>query len=292
MAFGFKYHVVTVCAIFFALTVGLVVGSLLVSPKVADKQQRAIVNLTDKLNEDLSKKEIEKEQNDRAMASIVPAAIKGRLQFQKFAIIQTGDYVETTSILRETLTQAGAQVVSITAIGPEMDRTDEVLLPALATLQQSDNRFPTDRASLASAIATVIGKADVASAGIAAMLEHENYIHRDPGIDFQAIPKYVVIVAGSKLELSDRVINVDQPLIASLQKLGVTVLMCENSDVHVSDVPNYRRLMPDVTTIDNIDDPKGKCSLVFAVGGEVGNYGIKPSASYLLPPELTRFEAH
>ena len=42
MGLGFKYHVVTIAAIFFALTIGLVVGSLFGSPRVPQTTMIAI----------------------------------------------------------------------------------------------------------------------------------------------------------------------------------------------------------------------------------------------------------
>ncbi len=290
MGFGFKYHVVTVAAIFFALTVGLVVGSLLVSPRVADRQQHAIQSLTDRLNEDLNRKVLEEEQNDKALAALTPVAIKGRLANQRIAIVQTGEYPETTNLIHDALNQAGAQVVSVTAIGQDMDRADEVLLPALIASNANSPGFPTSRATLASAIAGLISRGDIGPSPMQAMLEREGYIHPDPGVDFRIIPKYVVLSAGTRSEASDRISNVDQPLVVALQKLGITVLMCEQIDCHISDVPAYRRFSPGITTIDDIDNPKGRAALIFSMGGETGNYGVKPSATNLLPPELSKFD--
>ncbi len=102
----------------------------------------------------------------------------------------------------------------------------------------------------------------------------------------------MIIVAGTQPEGSDRVANVDQPLIEAFQKLNIDVLMCETTEAHVSDVDMYRQLKIGVTTIDNIDDPIGHGSLVFAIGGVVGDYGVKSSANAIYPPELARYIAH
>lgn len=295
LGFGFKYHVVTVAAIFFALTVGLVVGSLLLSPKVADQQAKQIKKLGDVVTNDFKLNKAQKDTADKALAAIVPAAVKGKLLGVPVAIVQTGNYPDAASEAREALLQAGARIVSVTTIDHEMDRPNDLLEPALAALNKSDGRFPTDRSSLAQQMASIICRGDSSPSSLLPTLEHENYMHAESGTKYDPPGAHVVIiVAGSQPEGSDRVINVDQPLIAALQKLGAEVLMCEPSDAHVSDVDAYRLNKIGVTTIDNIDDPIGHGSLVFAIGGvvgDVGDYGVKPTANAIYPPELLRYSA-
>src|SRR5579871_5186784 len=117
LGFGFKYHVVTVAAIFFALTVGLVVGSLLVSPGVAKQQSDTIANLTREVKEGIKVKDQQIDHLHKCLAVAVPALIKERLKGVTVALVQTGDYPEATAHAKEALEQAGAQVVSVTTVG-------------------------------------------------------------------------------------------------------------------------------------------------------------------------------
>jgi hypothetical protein len=289
MGFGFKYHVVTVAAIFFALTVGLVVGSLLLSPKVADQQAKQIKNLRDIVKSDFDLNKAQKDTANKALSAIVPAAVKGRLSGDQIAIVRTGSYPDAATEARDAVLQAGGHIVSISTVDHEMDRPSEVLEHALVMLNKDNDRFPTDRASLAQQIAAIIGKGDTSTNSLIAPLEHENYMHLEYG-DFTMPVQIVIIIAGSQLEDSNRVTNVDEPLIIALQKLGIQVIMCEPSSAHVSDVDEYHRNKIVVTTIDNINDPIGHCSLAFAIGGEVGEYGLRPSAN-ILPPELAAYAA-
>ena len=289
MGFGFKYHVVTVAAIFFALTVGLVVGSLLLSPKIADQQTRQIKNLGDVVTNDFRLNKAQKDRADKALAEFVPAAVKGKLAGALVAIVQTGNYPDAVGDARLGLQQAGAQVVSVTTIDHGMDRPNDVLEPALANLNKIDGRFPTDRTALAQQIASIIVHGDASPSSLVPTLEHENYMHAETGTDYTQGALIVIIVAGSQPEGLDRVSNVDQPLVAALQKLGADVLMCEPTEAHVSDVDAYRQNKIGITTVDNIDDPIGRGSLVFAIHGEIGDYGVKPTASAIYPPELPRY---
>ncbi|HZP83026.1 MAG TPA: copper transporter, partial [Chthonomonadaceae bacterium] len=106
--------------------------------------------------------------------------------------------------------------------------------------------------------------------------------------DYQTPAQYVVVVAGSRTEGSLRISNVDQPLIAALQKQGLTVVACEPQEALVSDIGAYRSLNIDVATVDNVDTDIGHCTLVFALRGEKDDYGTKETAKRLLPPSLAR----
>ena len=113
---GFKYHIVTIAAIFFALTAGLVVGSLYVSPQVADGQKRAITNLRETINKNVADQRAEIERYQKFVAAASPILIQNRLKGEPVAIVQTGDYPEATEKVRAALTQANARIVSVTHI--------------------------------------------------------------------------------------------------------------------------------------------------------------------------------
>ena len=288
MGFGFKYHVATIAAIFFALTVGLIVGSLFVSPRIAVQQTRQIERLRSDVNRDIVQTRTEKERDEKALAVFIPASIHGKMAGISASIIQTGDYPEATAGIREALTQADAHVASSLSVLHFMNRPDELLVQDLQMKAQVQPGFPVTREALADRIARLIVHGDsVADSGLS-MLERESILRTDQGSDFANGSRLVLIAAGSRSEGSDRVSRVDTPLIKALQKYGATVMMAETVEAHISDVDAYKQLGLSVTTIDNIDTDIGRGSLVFAYGGDPGSYGIKPSAADLFPAELSR----
>src|SRR3954447_25228852 len=84
---GFKYHIVSISAIFFALTIGLVVGSVFVSPQFANKQQNLIMRLQQTLNSDIEQNRREIAQYKECVATISPLALKGKLSHAVVAVI-------------------------------------------------------------------------------------------------------------------------------------------------------------------------------------------------------------
>jgi intracellular sulfur oxidation DsrE/DsrF family protein len=284
---GFKYHVVTLAAVFFALTIGLVVGSLFVSPHVESQltneiqqQRTTLMQQNDSLRQKL-------DLQDRFLKDVVPAFLSGKLSGMPIAILQTGDFADVTDQVRTVLQSADARVLSVTTIEHSFGRPDELLKPTLTTLQSNDNRFPADRSGLARSIANILTHGDSPTDGFMAALERAGFVQTNDDNDYQTPARYVVIVAGSRTEDSLRPANEDQPLIEALQAQGVTVVACEPEDC-TSDIGTYRTLNIDVATVDNVDTDIGHCALVYALRGDKDDYGTKQTAKHLVPSSLVK----
>lgn len=264
---GLKYHVVTIAAIFFALTVGLVVGSLIVSPRLADRQQRAIGRLQTTLEKDNITLHQQVKRWEDFGSRVSPILLKGRLAGTPVAVIQTGDYPDALVRVRETLQQADASIPTVLTIGRAYDRPDDLLNPALATIRASNPLLPSDRTAVAEAIATALEMGRPTPADLFTQLDGVQIAHAEADPSHQVPAKLVVIVAGSRLDADARPALVDQPLITALQRHGFTVIMCEPQEVGSSDVDDYRKLGLNVPTLTGIDSDIGRCDLVLALGG-------------------------
>jgi hypothetical protein len=281
---GIRYYIITLATVFFALTFGLVVGSLFISPVVSARQTSAIVSLRETLNRDNVSLRQQVKRYQEFVSEATPTLLRDRLNNVPVAIVQTGDYPDTLVRVRDALQMAGAQILSVTTIERAFARPDELLNPALAALRARDPRFPTDRNGLAQSLATILARGEAATDGFIPALEKESFIDTESGSSYQTPARCVVLVAGSRTEISNRQSNVDQPLVQALQKQGLKVVACEPEDAAFSDIPAYRALNLDITTIDNVDSDLGRCALVFALSGDRGDYGVKSTASHLLPP--------
>lgn len=281
---GFKYHVVTVAAIFFALTVGLVIGSLYVSPQLADRQRRAIDDLRITLDNDVREQRVVIQRYQDFVQQMMPSLIQRKLAGSGVALVQVGDSPELLPQIRDTLLAADATILSETTIERDAARPDELLRATLEPLRAADPTLPADRAGLARLIATLITGAHPLPDTVLEPLRRAGLIRLDRNSDYTRPARTVILIGGSREENTLRPENVDAPLITELQKLGATVLMCESSEAKFSDIPAYRALNLDVTTIDNADQEIGRCALVFALRGEKGAYGIKETADRVFPP--------
>lgn len=264
---GLKYHVVTIAAIFFALTIGLVVGSLIVSPRVADRQQRAIGRLQTTLNQDnISLHQRLKRWEDFG-GRIAPVLLKGRLANVAVAVIQTGDYPDALARVREALQLADARLPVVLTVSRALDRPDDVLNPSLAPLHAANPLLPADRAAVAEALASTLEQGRVQPNDLLTRLEEAQILHAEVDTAQLSPIHIVVLVAGSRNQNDTRPAQVDQPLIEALQRHGMTVIMCEPQEVVSSDAENYRKLGLNVPAIIGIDSDIGRCDLILALGG-------------------------
>ncbi len=262
MGLGFKYHVVTIAAIFFALTIGLVVGSLYVSPRIPRQTLRAIESLQksqtllDKNNLELKQ---ERDTLQNCLRQSLPYALKGRLSGQTVAVMQTGGS-RAGGDVRDALTQAGALVTSLTVVEHSFEQPDEILLPRLTEQHNGDSRFPVDRSSLAARIANVFQSGDTGN--MMPLLQTAGLLRAEADSSYALGAHTLILVTGSQSEASGVAANVDVPLIDALQKAGITVVACEAQDVATSSFPAYRAANLRVGTVVKVDTDPGRWLLV------------------------------
>lgn len=276
---GFKYHVITISAIFFALTIGLVLGSLYVSPRLADKQTKAIVALQAKLNTEFSSQRTRLQKYEKFMAEKIPVLLKNKLSGQNIAVVQVGDYPEVLSKVRDTLLLANAKVVSITTLDRLLDRPDEALNITLSSLHDETPLIPADKESLIRAISSSFAHGETGDDSVMTALDHAGLINIEQDSSYKNSVRAVIIVCGSRSENSTRPVNVDQPFILALQKLKITVIACEPEITISSDIAAYQQLNLDITKVGSADTDIGRCDLVFALHDSYSIQPVKSSGS-------------
>ncbi len=279
---GFKYHVVTVSAIFFALTIGLVAGIFL-SPKIATRQENAIRDLQATVKNEVIEKNAALDQYRECLAKISPVVLQDRLKDMDIALIQTGDYPDAMSRAKDALIMAGAKIVSQTVIEPSWNQPDELLVARLAAAHSTNPKFPMNRSELANRVGELLAKGDDPIDPLLPVLEQEKFLRLNRDDDRTASVKYAVIAIGSRTQAGGRIPLADQPLILALQKQGVKVIACELLEAESSDIPSYRDLKLEVSTVDNVNKDIGQLALIFALTGDTDDYGVKQTAKRLLP---------
>lgn len=280
---GFKYHIVSISAIFFALTIGLVVGSVFVSPQFANRQQNLILQLQRTLNTDVEEKRHEITEYKECVATISPMALKGKLDNTVVAIIQTGDYPEDASHASEAIALAQPRGIVHLSMTPSIDRNEDDVRALLGDLHSRNPIFPERSDGLFQAIASVLARGDATESPILPQYERESLVRLATDDNYGLPVKYAVVVTGSRNLDSMRAARVDIPLIRALVKQGISVVVCEGGDAVATDIPTLRVSKLDISSVDNVDTDIGRCALVLAFGGPRGAYGVKPGVDHLLP---------
>ncbi len=120
---GIPYHILTITGIFFALGIGIFIGSMLNGEQLMVSQQNRLMNelrqafgIINKENEQLkykiSEMNKEEEMKDELLQTLYEDYVKGKLEGCRIAVIMASeqdDYIELQSILEE----AGANVLSV-----------------------------------------------------------------------------------------------------------------------------------------------------------------------------------
>ncbi|MDD2497964.1 MAG: copper transporter, partial [Desulfitobacteriaceae bacterium] len=122
----YKYHVITLVAIFLALGIGILIGSMMLGGDFVVEQQK---NLIDRLENDFRQMRVQTSlvKNDLAAAKeniknyqdfwqeMLPILAKDRLKGLRVAVIQTGNSFPIDDI-DSLLRLAGTEVKSVTTI--------------------------------------------------------------------------------------------------------------------------------------------------------------------------------
>jgi len=286
MPLDFRYHVVSLIAVFLALALGTLVGFTLVSNPGLEEQVRKMGERLTEIRAEgrLVNEQLQKERQVGLGFSkrVLPVMLRGRLAGRRIAIITDHPVADAglPQRLSDTLTQAGALVTSVTKImRPFVSlRTSTEKAQALCEELQIEPAEGQDlRSLLASRLAEqlVLGLPEVpwrlARAGLIERSEDGNY---------QIPVDCVVLLTGPEHVSEVSVEKVDLPLVATCRQVNVRVVACEPRDTPNSMVSVFSGNIP---TVDNVDTPPGQLALALTAGGKDGDYGVKDTADELLP---------
>ena len=267
MGLGFKYHIATLVAIFFALTVGLVVGSLFVSPQIADTQKKMLVSLREKMDGDVSTLRTQSSRYQGFFLQSTPRLIRDELKGVSIVIVQVGDYPNAVGEVQETLRLAGAQVRCVLRCGKTLAQADDILKTALDSLKQANPNLSVavDRTHIFNQLTALLSTQAGQKEELVNLLERGDIATIERNTDVTQPPRCVVVVAGTRQEDSERTSLVDIPFLNALQGSGLKVLVCEPEKVTVSDLLTYQGSRLTFPTVDRVDSDMGRCQLIFGL---------------------------
>lgn len=281
-----RYHLFYSIAIFLMLGFGILIGASYYGPVQMSQQEKAVKKLGDETNLVVQQRnQIQGRLSDdeQALASLRPALVRGKLAGKRVVLVQTGDYSDATQAANQALEDAGATVTAtlvLTSRWGGLTARQRAALPANALDPAAQDKALL--ASLASALAS--GTAAVpasADAAVPSALQSAGLLTVSG--DLSQPCTLFVLVGGSSADTPDPAL--DAALLAGFQALApVTVVGCEPFSAASSSVPAYQSA--GIATVDCVDLPLGQIALPFALRGETGDYGLKPTAKLRLPDSL------
>lgn len=290
-----RYHIYSIAAVFFALAVGIVIGTSFSKGVPAtegarrtiqryESSMRVLKREIELASEDAARKEAIAKNSEDFCRSVLPIVAKDRLAWRNVAIVQTGDYDELSGYVKHALELAGARVTSITDINrtfafDDHEQVAQVLVNCGVTP-------PPDAKAARGKLFSMIAET-IYSAKYSYLLSkfEEAGVGKFTG-DYDRYNKLVVLVGGAESSEANTADIIDGQLIAQLQRPDVVVVGCEGTQAAESYVPTWHKM--GISTVDNADSALGQIDLICALNRESAQFGVKETADRLIPQTLEK----
>jgi hypothetical protein len=282
--FDYRYHALSLAAVLLALGVGVLIGVAIGDSNLVSSAKRGIVhNLSAEVNGAQRQAGQLREQLSASEAfgrDLYPIAVHGLLARRDVGLVFLGrPSDEVNGLVREAVTQAGGSLVTVVAVREPLD------LSGLAR-----DATGTRYAALASApglvrrFGTLMGIQLVRRGRLIGRVQPRLLSSFDGRLG--KLDGLVVVRAepsGLSTEQARSTGAFEAGLIGGASsRAGVATVGVELSSTDPSQVPWYAG--QGIASVDDLDTLAGRAALAFALAGDRGAYGEKPTAtSGLLP---------
>lgn len=280
--FDFRYHALSLVAVFIALLVGLLLGVAIGDRGLVSSAERdlraslradveAANERADELRSELSARREYEEQ-------AYPPLVADRLSGQSVALLFLGGSSdEVVGDVRDALTDTGARLVTVGTLELPPD-VAELAERAEGTRYRFLDRDDTE---LLSQLGFRMGVQFAEGGNLIEQLRPTLFSTLNGELDGAD----AVIVVRRPGELDERERELSEPfeegVVRGLVESEARVVAAETEDADPSQIGWYSDR--DLTSVDAIDRIEGKTALVLALDGAEGTFGIKDSAGALLP---------
>lgn len=286
MGYSSRYHVASLAAVFLALAVGILIGSE-VGGEVLNDTRR---DLEESLNSDLDRSRAENERlrrelgwSDQLAAAAGLPLVDGRLAGRRVAIVGFGSLPgSVTNSVDEALRPSGARVVAVGTV--REPPSPEALAESLP--ETRFRNLDRQKGGLA-AYGNAVGRQMVVGGPIFRQSRSE-LMSRSSG-SFARLDAVVLFRgrlpegrAGSPSRVQSRILA--GSIVEGMAETEARLIGVEELETKPSAIDFFASRR--VSSIDSIDLPAGRLSLVYSIDGADGSFGVKESADSLIPEPL------
>jgi hypothetical protein len=290
--FTFRYHLVSLAAVFVALAVGILLGAA-ISGKLGDAEDALTKDRIDSLNDQLAQERLRSasaEQSSQASREVLedayPALMESRLSGKGYALVFLGPVDgDIRSAVERTLADAGAgSPVRLVALDSPVDA--EALAGALdgneelARYADSEGDF--------GALGDALGREVVAGEGtplwsaLSGQLIEERTGSTSGEVDGVVVVRSWLPPADSGQTGEDPEVQATESLfegvLNGIRGSDVPVVGVETSSAEESVIDEYAQA--GASSVDDVDTTVGRLALaILLAGGRPGHYGVKDTAT-------------
>jgi hypothetical protein len=286
MGYSARYHATSLIAVFLALAVGILVGAEFggdaLSNTRKDLEHSLVGNLQDARShaDELSG---QLGQANEFADRVYPVLTREALEGKRVAIVALGGLPgDLTSEVEDALGPTGAKLVGVGVIREPVDVNgmagdlDETRFAALRTNPDQ-----------LSELGTGLGRQMVVG-GTLAEVVRDHLFSRASG-SFGGLDA-IIVVRDQPQDLGPvqktTASQFESALLGGITATRAPTVGIEGTTTEPSSVSFFQG--NDLASVDDVDQPAGKLSMVFALLGAEGSFGVKGSADRLLPDLLTQ----
>lgn len=304
---NFRYHVVSLAAVFLALAVGLIVGTAAANGPVTDSlkdRYNEVSSTNQQLRDEVNQQNTDLQKAGDFATDIAPAYLAGKLAGKRVLVVSLEgngtDVDKTVDAVSTFLGEAGAKVSGTVKIREKfltpanksqlLDLAESSAPPSVSGALPNQSDGVDSSAALLATI--LVGKTGTASVdGVRTVLSAystQGYLSVDG--DFSAPAEATVLVAGAPTTGKDAKDRATAALsvINRFDQAGKLVVAGIAPGGPVQAVRGDSSLAKTVSTVDNADTAQGQVAVILALvdrvnGKAVGHYGTGDGAASLIP---------
>jgi hypothetical protein len=274
--FDFRYHALSLVAVFLALGIGIVLGASLGDSVISQANKDVRSSLRNDVvtaRQDARTAKAAVSNRDDFIDASFKRLAGGKLRGKRVAIVSSGPLPQDVeSAVRSAVKDGGGRIDSVSrfdvkpdvlAIGGKLGGRFQLLGTNPGELRPLGRRLGT---------ALVFGRRPA--------LKLESAFPDDFSGDYRGADAVVFYRADGKRDSQSE--RFEAALVEGIRDAGQPVVGVERSDEDPSQIPFY--VHAGLSTVDDIDQPAGRVALVLALDGANGNFGFKSTADAPLPP--------
>ena len=280
MGYSARYHLASLVAVFVALAIGILIGIGLAGDVVSSASEELKESLRIDLDEaeaEIDELEVDLDREHEFALLAYPALVERLLQGRRIAVISLGETAEDlVADVRAAIEPAGAELSLLTVIATPPDSSEllDVAGPRFAAM---------DELEALDAIGELAGR-QIARGGGQLLDRIRPLIYTRSSGSPEAIDRFVISQSDfGELEGDEagRAEALSAGLVRGLNDESPGVVAAERSSV----TPSLLGPLAEegLATVDHVDLVAGRVSLVFALRGAEGDYGVKDEQDEYLP---------
>jgi hypothetical protein len=285
--FDYRYHALSLAAVLFALALGVLIGVAIGDTNLVSSAKNGIVhNLNSEVGEARTQAEHLQDRlnNEEAFAkNLYPLAVHELLNGRSIGLVFLGEPSDqVNSLVRAAVTQGNGTLATVVAVRLPLN------LPAIER-EAAGTHYSALQSSpqLLEGFGRLVGR-QLVSGG---QLVDKELLSRVRGSLLSAFDGQLTHLEGlvvartgggeASAEAAEADTRFEDGLLAGVTAVGVPAVGVELSGTEPSQVPWYKGRK--ISSVDDLDAPAGQAALLYALAGNPGAFGVKPTADSLLP---------